>query len=383
MAPDWRSMLGLQTMDELLTTAFTRLQEAGSAITNLNVGGVFRTLLELSSQGVADLHGLLELVLPQGFARYATGAWLDLHAQDVGLTRHPATQTEGEVVFFRTGSSGNVAIPAGVIVRTLTSSQGEQLEYQVATETILPDGETEAAVPVQASTTGSRYNVAAGMIAELVTHVAGVEGVRNDEDWITSEGTDQETDANLRQRHQERWPALASGATAAAYRSWAREIAGVVDVGVDDAFPRGEGTADVIITGTAGQPSAELVDEVQALIDDRKPLCSDILVRGPGDIETPVRVRVYLPLDRGDEDAVEVYVLERVGSLLSSGDVEDVPRLSIGQNLTRARLFFLAMGAPEAWNVDVELPAADVVAGDGDLVSLDGAAEVIVERAEP
>lgn len=383
MAPNWRTLLGAQSADELLLLAMERLQAAGSAITNLNVGGVFRTLLELASQGLADVHDLLVAVVQQGFAAYATGTWQDLKAADVGLTRHAATATEGLERFYRSGTSGNVVIPAGTIMRTQISSQGEALEYEVSAETVLPDGESEVYVPIVARDTGSRYNVAPGFITELVTHVAGIQGVDNGEDWITSEGADEETDSELGLRIGARWPALSRGATADALRSWAAEVSGVVDVDVDDEFPRGAGTVDVIIAGAAGAPSEELIAEVQTLLDERRDICADLVVRGPDEIETAIRVRVWLPVDSGDEDDTSDAVLALYNSLMATGDEAAAPRLRVGQNLTRARLQSLAMSVDHVWDADVELPAANVVAEAGELVVLDGDIEVIIERGEP
>jgi len=383
MATDWRTLLGARTGDQVLQTAFERLAQAGSRITNLNVGGVFRTLLELASDGLGDLYDLLVAVAPQGFASTATGAWLTLLARDRGLTRIAAATTAGRVRFSRAGAAGNLVIPANVLLRTPLSAQGERLEYLTTAETVLPDGASSVLVPITARAVGARYNVAPGLISELVAHVPGIVAVANEADWITSEGRDAETDAELRLRTLNRWPALARGATAAAYATWAREVSGVVDVAVDDDFPRGEGTVDVVVMGEAGAPSDDLLAAVQALLDTRRPLCADVLVRGPVEVPAAVRLRLSLPLDGGDEATTEAAALAFVDSLLSSGALTAVPRLGLGRTLARARLAALGMGLPLVHNVAVELPIADVAAGPDGLIVLEAAPEILVVREAP
>lgn len=383
MAIDWRTLIGARTGDQALQTAFERLAQAGSTITNLNVFGVYRTLLELAADAVGDLYDLLVDVAPQGFAAHATGAWLRLLARDRGLTPYAAASTAGVERFFRAGTVGNLVVPKDAILRTPASAQGERLEYITTAETVLPDGSSSVLVPIAARGVGGRYNVAAGLISELVTHVPGITSVANDADWITAEGRDEESDPKLRARLLNRWPAVSRGAIADAYKSWTREVSGVVDVVVDDDFPRGEGTVDVVITGEAGAPSSELVTAVQALLDSRRPICADVLVRGPVAVPATIRLRVYIPADQGDVDATEAAVLERVDSLLASGALPDLPRLGIGRNLPRARLSALAMVVDHVHNALVELPVADVVAGAGDLVTLAAAPEIIVEREDP
>jgi uncharacterized phage protein gp47/JayE len=387
VATDWRTLIGAKSVTELVEQAFERLRDAGSAITNLNVGGVARTLIELAAQAVADLYDLLAAVVAQGYVQSATGAWLDAKAEDLGLARLKARQTIGWVRFYRTIAEENVPIPVGVVVSTRVSSLGEVLRFTVSAPAILQAGQTSVSVEVTAERPGSRYNVAPGMITELVTHVEGVEGVVNDvpegaSTWIIQEGTDDETDTALRERCILRWYELTRGATRDAYVAWAMSVPGVADVAVDDRFPRGDGTVDVIITGPSGMPSEALIASVQSYVDARRPICADVLVRGPDAVYRDVAIKAYIPLDVGDQERTRTYILDVLNSLFATGHRSDAPRLRIGQWPYRARLAALAMTAPDVFNVLIEAPQQDEdlevdqwFVADSILVS--------VERAEP
>lgn len=358
---DFKQLIGYKDFRTLVDEAIARLKTSGgSKVTNLNPGGVFRTLLEMSLQGVADLYKLLAEVAPQGFAGTASGPWLDLKAQEVGITRNPARKTEGLVTFFRTDAAGQVQIPAGTVVRTEAGASGEYLRYLTSVDAVLPDGALEVVVPVLAEFPGAQYNVGEGLITVLVTNIPGVEGVRNDAGWITSEGADEEDDESLRQRYFLRWSELSLGGTRQAYISWARSVPGVRDVAVDDNFPRGQGTVDVIITGTAGPPSQALIDEVQAYVDQRRPVTANVLVKAPTAQPVDVTLTVWIPADTGEVAAVQADVEAAVRALFGLQEVDGIAALRIGEDLLRARLVAIVMARQHVVNVDVASPAADV-----------------------
>ena len=232
---------------------------------NLNKG-VVRGLLEMWCWGLWQLYQFLELVLRQAFPDQATGFWLDLHCKQVGVARRPATKVSGTVYFTRAAMAGNVPIPAGRVVRTRPDGAGRIYRYVTTVAAVLLDGAGEVAVPVLAEEYGAAANATVGQICEIVTVVPGVDAVENREGWITLEGSDQEGDDSLRERYALAWKVL-NGCTKYAYEAWAREIVGVVQVKVRDQHPRGEGTLDVVIIGSAGAPSEALLAAVGANIN--------------------------------------------------------------------------------------------------------------------
>ncbi len=381
--PDWAGLIGFKSRAQLMDAAEARWRALGGSITNFNVGGVFRTVIELTVEMVSAVHDLALSIVPKGFLQWADGDWLPTKAAEVGVVPHAARKARWALDVGRVGTSGNVVIPAHSRYRTRTTAQGEVLVYDQVDQVILPDGQSVALVLVEALEAGARYNVAPGAICEFVTAVPGVSTVSNPADGLVTEGTDDESPESVRTRAQLRWPSLSRGAVREAYESWTREVVGVADVAVLDQHPRGDGTVDVIVTGTAGAPSDELIAAVDAYLRLRVPQCVDLLVRGPVLVPVTVVVRVSIPTDRGDTAATSAVVLQSIESLMATGAVVDVPRLAVGKSLWCSRLLALAMDGPDVFEGEVIEPAANVQVDAGELVVLDVPVTVQVGRAQP
>lgn len=381
---DWKILLGWKDKTTLETEVYESYRTNGGRVTNFNTYGVFRRLVGACLQGVADLWNLLLSVIPQGFASTASGAWLDRKCADVGITRFAAVKTQGNLIFGRNSTAGNVRIQPGVIIKTEVLPDGKELRY-IATNTesiILPDGSAEISVPVIAEYAGSAYNVGTGKITQLVTYVSGIDYVTNNADWITQEGTDEETDEALRERYQLKWEELSEGGTDAAYVSWARSIAGVRDVSVDSNHPRGQGTVDVTIASESGAPTSTLIDQVQAYVNTKKPNVSDVLVKGPNQVIVNLNITLQLPVDEGDIPTVQAEGEARYNALFTKNQVYydmGIKSFRISESLYLARLISIGMGITPVVNVVITLPAADVVASAGDLL-VPGVITVTAER---
>lgn len=379
MALDFKALIGHKDFDALRQEAFTRLRSAGSKITNLNVGGAFRTLLELCMQGLSDLYDLMADVTKQGYLHYATGQWLDLRAEERGLTRIAATKTTGQVVFGRLAPQGAVRVPKGTIVKTDVGVDGEDIRFVTTQDAVLADGIAEIAVAVEAEFAGAAGNVGAGMVKHLATYVAGIDYVRNDADWITSEGADEENDEALRSRCVLRLSELAHGATAKSYESWALANAGVADVAVVDAA-RGAGTVDVIIASTSGVPSQTLIDTVQAYIDERRPLTADVLVKAPIMVAVDIDATVIAHPDTADLTPIQSRATTLLQALFLRNTATSVEPLGIGDDVRRARVIWLLMTIPGVLSVMVTNPAADVAISSWQMAT-QGTITVTVQRA--
>ena len=189
------------TFEELLTESIAISRQKNPKITNYNVGGVYRTLLEVNSELIKQLYDLLkEHIVPNLFVVTARGSWLDLHAAGLGIERKPSKKAVGYVLFRREDTSGNVLIPKGTIIKTPPNIFGEELRYITIEEKVLQDGQSEIAVKVESEETGAKYNIGEGMISILTTYIPGIDSVYNSPDWLIEEGTDQEDDESLRQR---------------------------------------------------------------------------------------------------------------------------------------------------------------------------------------
>lgn len=362
MAVDWKALIGAKTFDELVEESRQRLIDKGSSITNWNIGGIFRTLTELAMQAVADLHALLVKIVPMGYAKTATGQWLDLAAEDIMVTRHQEQKTVGHILFGRLQPGPSIRIAANSIVKTDMAADGDELRYFVSTETVLPENALAVFVPAQAEFAGARYNVGQGYIKNLVTHIDGIDYVTNAADWITEEGADREEDEPYRERYFLKWDELSTGSTGQAYASWARAVTGVTDAAVNDRNPRGQGTINVYITSADGQPSQDLIDAVIAAIDKKRPQCVDVLVTAPQLRVIDYDVICWLPPDAGDEAATFAEAQAVIQAMHVKDSVRNIDIYRIGTDVIQARLNYYLMAIKDMVNVTTNSPVDTAMA---------------------
>lgn len=374
---DFKPLISWKSLEDLRLEAFQRLAGLKSKITNLNIGGVFRTLLELSLQALADFYNLLLTIAPMGFAKYASGQWLDEKVADVEITRHPAKKTKGQVVFGRNSAQGNVKVPAGTILRTDLSSKGEVLSYFTTAETIIPNGVFELGIPIQAEFEGAKYNVGTGMIKNLATPISGIDYVRNDALWITEEGADKESDESLRTRYQLRWNELAQGGTKLSYVSWAREVLGVFDA-LAERNPRGPNTVDIVILGSTGTTPQTLVDQVKVYIDEHAPMTADVLVRAVVSVIVNVDVLMKVAPET-DPVTAKAEAEKRVRAMFGQEQISGIERLKIGMDPFRAKISSLVMAVPGTVNAIVNQPPTDPVISSSQIAVL-GTLTIVAEK---
>ena len=333
---------------------------------NLNKG-IARGIIEIFAWGLWQLYNFLAVIHKQAIPRESTGEWLDTHAAQVDESRKSATKARGNVLFHRGDQAGNIRIPAGRVVRPLPDGKGDVYRYVTDELAVLPEGAASVAVPATAEEYGQGANAAVGQIGELVTPVEGVRGVSNAADWLTAEGADEESDASLQRRYVLAWQSQA-GVTRAAYEAAALSVPGVVDVYVADRHPRGEGTVDVVIQGSAGLPTARLLEAVRAALDAAIVINHDLLVKAPEPVN--VSVKAVLELLSGDAEAIRVEAESWVRAMFSSGDDPDIPRFSIGKDVVRDRLASGLVSIAGVKRIRWESPAADVEISAGGLAVL-------------
>lgn len=302
---------------------------------------------------------------------HATGEWLDVHADGVGLTRRPALKASGLVLFLRDPNyqGGNVRVPAGRIVRTQPDGAGNVYRYVTTADAVLPADADRVSVPVESEDYGAAANAGAGQICELATPVPGVRGVTNEAGWLTGEGADEETDADLQARYELVWRAN-NGCTKYAYKAWALSVPGVASVEVLDRHPRGQGTVDVVVRGTAIIPTEALLEKVRAAIAPNVPINDDWLVKGPD----PVGLGIAGTLECVDVDpelAGEAAELRLRALFLDVSPYEDVTPLAIGQDVPLDLLTHTVMGVRGVKRVTWTAPAADVAVPKSGMAVLD------------
>jgi len=327
-------------ISELRASLFGRVEEVQDGYSakgwlparlNLNKG-IARGLLEIFAWGSWQLYNFLSLVHRQAIPMQAAGEWLDLHAEQVMEARKPATKARGNVKFLRGANNGNIVIPRGRIVRTLPDGAGMVYRYVTLADAVLPQGSPYALVEAEAEEYGAGANASVGQICELVTPVAGIAGVTNDADWLTSEGANEESDAQLRERYQLAWISN-NGCTKYAYQSWALSVPGVTSVSILDRHPRGEGTVDIVVRGSDILPTEALLEKVRAAIAPNVPINDDWLVKSP--VPVPVVINGLVEYASGNGAVILAEAESRIRALFAeTSPLPDVAAIQIGQDLT-------------------------------------------------
>jgi len=347
----------IKSYSDILDDLFGEVGEK-TPLTNFNRSAVLRHILEAIAKVIADLYGLLKQVVAQSYVTTATGNWLDLKVQEIGLTRKSAVKTQMLLTFFTDGPAGqNITIPQGTICKSVKDSKGNDYRFITAEEAILLEGESSVSIVAEAEDVGSDYNLPEETITRMVTRINGIASVTNiDTDGskcLVREGSDGESDESLRQRAITTWSTIGIGGTRDAYKAWASSVAGVKAVSILDDFPYGPGTVGVVILGENGTPSVQLMKDVQDYINDRKPLTADVRISGPSIVEHDVTLTITR-FANTDKAEVETKVLQAVADFSSN--------LQLGEGLIRARLVHELMKVDGVYNCQVNIPEEDIPA---------------------
>lgn len=191
-------------------------------------------------------------------------------AAERGILRKGASFASGDVPL--TGAVG-ITLRAGATLKHLASG-----ELFTAVSDAAIDTTGTANAQVRASTPGAALNGLTGPLT-LTSPPLGMDASTQ---FIepTRGGEDQESLESVRQRLLEDIQFEPAGGTRNDYARWAKEVPGVADAYV---LPkrRGVGTVDVVIVGSEGIPSAEVIAACQAHIEERCSVIADVWVFAP------------------------------------------------------------------------------------------------------
>lgn len=361
------------TLDELKEQKVEELKDEGFVISNFHSGGVFYTMLMIVLRIKVEVIELLRVVLNNMFVSHAGGAWLDLKMADYSKKRKKAQKTQGFITVRRTDMTGEaVKIPKGHVFKSILDINGEELRFFVLEAATLQKGASSVDVLVEAETEGSRYNVPAGQIVRTLTYLGDVT-FSNAEDWIVREGSDTEDDESARARTLRSWSELAQRATEDTFIDAAESVPGVLFAQADCNHPRGQGTVDVIVTGTAGEATEGLLAAVREAVDKIAGPYDNILVKSS--VTVSQNISVTVTTDTADTDeAVENRVKAILTELLAVRRSRKLNELTLS-DINHA----IRSGYSGATNAAVSEPEADVKLGKDKVITL-GDVSVTVER---
>lgn len=369
-------VLPVPELEELKEQKIEELQEEGFVVTNFHSGGIFYTLLMVVLRIRIECAELFRSILNNMFVSHASGTWLDLKLADYGKKRKKAQKARGYVTVKRSGEGDAIKIPKGHVFKTETDINGEELRFFVTENTVLQKGASSVDVIVEAEKEGSRYNVPPGQISKTLVYLGELDSISNGEDWIIREGSDTEDDESFRGRGLRSWAELSQRAIEDSFINAAESVAGVLFAQADCAHPRGQGTVDVIVTGTAGEATEGLLKEVRAAVDKIAGPYDNILVKSSQNIEQDIAVTVTI----GDAALTVEEVERRVEAILT-----ELLAVRKGRKLNELNLsdinHAIREGLSSATNVKITTPGDDVLLTKDKVITL-GAVTVTVKRRE-
>lgn len=358
------------SVDEMNATLLALLQAEGFPTTAWQDGTVPLTLANSAAEVESDLSALIALLAQAGFAVLAAAMtdengveipdWLDLISVNFFQeTRATAQTTVGTIVL--TDTSGS---PTTISIGQLWAQTPEGKRFNNTTGGTLAANGT-LSLSWQAESPGSSYNVPNNTITQLATPIPGI-SVNNPPGtgtWITTSGTDAQSNASLLQQCLTKWASLGTGSNRDAYVYWAKKVAPTITrVYPQTDNPFGPGTVRLWVANDAGiATSGELAairDYIGALLASDptkgvKPETVTVDVQSATTVPITLTATIHVvaasltTAQTKANDQVIAYTKTLMGGLQGADKVD--------QGLLFAKLF--SSGVTE---VDISSPAADV-----------------------
>lgn len=229
----------------------------------------WRTILALVTAPVLWIVNDLVLLqlLPNFFLQTAKKQFLDFFGWAVDLERKQAAKARGNLIFSRASAVGELIIPAGTVVQSPVIN-GKVYHLVTLAVATMADGVSSLTVVAEAAEVGAGYNLPAGFYAVMPDPVGSITGVTNDSNWLTSAGADEEKDDDYRLRIRNQYSAITQYHTDSVYTKIVTSFANINtrNVFFEHDAPRGPGTANIYILMDVGEPSDQLLDDIQAHI---------------------------------------------------------------------------------------------------------------------
>ena len=272
-----------KTYNEILEDMEARAKELFGESVNLSERSPLGMFLQTIAWEISNVWEEIENSYYNGSALNAVGQALDDIVNNFGRRRFVGVKARGTIKII--GDEGTT-INAGFVVGTR-----DGLLFETTKGVTIP-AEGEVTVEIEAKEIGTRYNVPAETITEIINPTAGVREVINE--VPTTGGADIETDDQLRIRHFQALREPTTGDNIAQYRVWAKEVKGVGNVKVLPTTPT-KGYVTIVITDSNNQPAdTELINEVFEYIEKVRPVNAGIYVESatakPINISASVRL---------------------------------------------------------------------------------------------
>ncbi|MGN0519074.1 MAG: baseplate J/gp47 family protein [Acutalibacteraceae bacterium] len=273
----------------------------------------------------------LDKIKKEMFVETATGAELDKHGMQRGLVRKDAVASSGVLSFsaqFDT-LSYDIEVPKG----TICSTSGENpIRFITDENVVIESGSESYSVNAHALTAGSNGNVASGTVTVVVT--PGIANITvNNENPFTG-GSDAEDDKTFRNRIIDAYKNISTGSNAAYYKKLALEHKGVYSANVVSRPDGQRGKVYIYVSGKGVLLSQDIIDEIQARIDNLREINVDVTVLSPSiSYITPT---VYISVQDG-------YSFDEVHDKVYAALSDKLSCVGIGQGVYCSEIFSIIM----------------------------------------
>lgn len=292
------TLVQTQTYDEILNGSIRQLR-AGGKITNFETGGITMSLLEVMADQAARLHTAVRAANAMSYVDTAASHHLDLLAQSYGLSRTipeaASVSASDRVIRFYTDDESPLVshLPTGTIPvgAEITNSDGS-LTFRVTEEAQFRQNDTYVYVSAAATVAGTDTNVGTN---ELTNHNLGPSQVLVTNEATIQNGTDTETDAQLRFRLLNQMRIDQTG-NSAALRNAAGLLPGVADAVVrPHAF--GLGTVEILLVPSGTTVPSEALTLARQQVDRVRSAGTEVFVRPP--TYAPIQLSIRLSFAKG------------------------------------------------------------------------------------
>lgn len=333
-------------------------------ITDFNVGGVARTLVEAPAIEIDELYQMMFRGLKEAIPVSVYNSF--------SFELLPAMGSSGTLRFTVSPvSASDISIPAATVVM----QAGGRYRYLTGVDVVLTAGDSYVDVIAYCESTGTDTNVGAGLLVEQTTPIANVT-VTNQNAFAN--GRDLETDAERKTRFRDYISTIARGtlsalnygaSTATVVNADGEVIervgaVAIVEPYLVDPLTYPPALVWVYIHNGSGSTSTDLVTAAQTVIDgyettDGTPVpgwkAAGVKVEVSAATEVPVDVTATVEvLATHDAVTAKAQAISDVSAYLGG--------LGIGVEAVQAEIVSLIMSVPGIYNCAVTLPSADVSA---------------------
>lgn len=295
LSPDGTTLLwtrgGVRPDEGTLVEVNYVRRDTTARLTDFEVGGIARTLIEAVALETARVHAALQAVHDAAFLETATGRSLDNVVALLGVKRVPAGRARAALTFTRAGgATGAITIPAG----TRVINPEVTVEYETVETVTLSPAQARIGVEARDLEPGNAP-VASEALTVLPVPLAGIAGVTNPAP--ASRAASAESDAELRIRAGS-FLQGSERATLGALRGALARLGVQGEIAEPSDRP-----GVVVISPVADDLTPELSEQLHAAIEDARPAGVRVevgLAAVPATVDLALRIATRAGLPESD-----------------------------------------------------------------------------------